>query len=575
MIHLRKTTCSLLLILGLNLPLIGQTMRKNDADAKQAQTTSDNNKKAVTADQKQALLMLEPLFVATNDLKHDRTRVYLRAQIADTLWEYNEARARQLFEKTLRNTGSGQSGKSANQSADSQKLDQQLYGELVRHWIAERDPVWATQIALKYLTRPGQNKPDNWMLEILASTDPQRAAQIMKQCIERKEAVWLERFLTDLRRKDELLADDLFTYALTVGPQRGSTPLDHFQGLFTYVFPASGALDMTSPTLNAAVTKQHFNPDTTSPLNAALIKQYFDFGYKTLMTEAGKLEQKSRKNLSIDERAGVGYASVIQMLPYFDKYMPEATPEILARWDQVILTLEDGKELISQVNLLFRRRSSQERLNQAEQTKDELEKQLLYGEAVYQYLFEANFDQAASILSKMDDAGRSGMEQDIHIGAAKFAIASGNIDSAYRHSREVKYLRSRIDLLCQVAQLLQNNKESDRALKIINEAEKSIEKEENGADQITLLFMVANAATRLQPARGFEMTKSAIEAFNRDRRPNSEYSGAVSYDLFDDNLLLLAKTDFARSLELAKPISPKAAYIAAQVAVCRGVLLQN
>jgi hypothetical protein len=559
MFHLRKTTCSLLLIAGLNLPLIGQTMEKNDTNAKQAQITADGNKKALTADQKQALLMLEPLFVAANELEFGFNTVYLRAQIADTMWEYDEARARRLFKETLHNTISRQPKKPAYEPFKLSGLEGQIRGNIVER-IAERDPAWANQIALQYLNKSGQIKPDMWMLKCLASTDPQRAAQIMKQVLKRKEAIWLSDILTILRYKDAPLADDLFSYALTVGPQDTFTPLEEFLGLSIYVFPHS---------------EDSENSDMTSPLNTDLIKQYFAFGYKALMTEARNTEQESRKEPSIGERAANSYMYVIKMLPFFDKYMPDAAPEILARWEQVLLRFKDGKEHMRQVNLLFRPQSSQELLNNAEQAKDEFEKQALYIMAIKKYLSEANFDQALPLMSKLDDEQRPGREEEIHVAAAKFAIARGNIDTAYLHSRKVEFLRYRIDFLCQVVRLLQDNKEPDKALEIINETEKSIEKEENGPDKVVILLMVANAAARLKPARGFEIMKSAIEAINRARRSDGTYTVAIGYDNFDENLRLLAKTDFTRSLELAKSIKLKDGLIAAQVAACRGVLLEN
>jgi hypothetical protein len=560
MVYLRKTTCSLLLILGLNLLFSNQLIEKSDANQKQAQVTATahNNRKAVTANQKQALLMLESLFVAANDLKPGISKVYTRAQIADTLWEYDELRARRWFEEILQSFNSKQNKKPAN-ALNAMIVqggpDLQLRGDIVGR-IAERDPAWATQIALQYLNKSGQNQPDMWMLKCLASTDPQRAAQIMKQVLKRKEAIWLSDILTRIRYKDAPLADDLFSYALTVGPQDTDTPFEHFVALTTYVFPHS---------------EDSKNSDLTSPLTTDLIKQYLDFGYKALMTEARDIEQDSS-----GERPMSSYAHVVSMLPFFDKYMPDAAPEILARWEQVLLKLEDGKELIRDINLLIRPPSAQDLLNNAEQAKDEIEKQALYIMALKKSLSEANFDQAFSIQSKLDEEERSGDgEQEIHIAAAKFAITRGNIDTAYLHSRKVKDLRDRIELLCQVARLLQDNKEPDRTLEIINEAEKSIEKEKNGPDKVVTLLRVANAATRLKPARGFEVMKSAIKAINQARRSDGTYTVAIGYDDFDNNLLLLAKTDFARSLELTKSIKLKDGLIAAQVAVCRGVLLEN
>jgi hypothetical protein len=562
MAYLKKVTCSLLLAVGLTLPLNGQTEGNRNAGAKQVQETVTVDTKVMTPIQRQALAMLEPLWTATNGLDPDLTKLFVRAQIADTLWEFNEPRARKLFKETLLTSTFEQSEKRALRLTSVSQQNPQWRAEIIQHWIAERDPAWANQLVLQNLTKPGKNETDIWMVKVLVFTDPQRAGQIIKQLITRKKAIWLYEILTNLRRKDAQLADDLFAYALTTGPQDDDSPLSYFIQLSNYVFSLSEDLDMTVPAM-------------TSSLKPELIKQYFEFGYKSLMAEAASLEQESKKKPTVGEHAAYSYNYVVRILPFFDKYMPDLTGKINARWKQVILGLQGGKELISQTKASYDGLNVQSLLKEAEQVTDEGERQMLYRRAAYVYISENNVDQAAPVLPKMDAEARNTVEQEIHLMAAKIAIAKGNPDTAYRHSREVEYLRPRIELLCQVAGLYQDNDQPERALEIINETEKSLEKVKDGPDKVSTFFMVADAATRLNPARGFEVMKSVIEAINRSKWPDGRYSVSIGYNDFDENMLLLARTDFARSLEMAKSINLKEGNIAAQVAICRSVLLQN
>jgi len=552
MFYLRKLTCRLLLVGLLNTPLGGQTVKKSNSSEKLPQSpAAAESKETPTSAQQRALSMLDPLSVATAELPAGINKVHIQAQIADALWEHDQPRARRRFEEVFLTINSIEQKKPTDIDFSS-NLGPQLRGALLR-WIVERDPAWANQLALSHLNKSGKLEYDPWMVRILLDTDPERAVQIIKEGLGKKN-VWLNELLIKLRGKNSLLADDLFRYALVGSP----IDVGLFLELFSYVFPDAE------------------KSDTRSPLSTDLIKQFLDFGYRALMKEADAVERESRKEPSVGERAGYGYMNVVGALPFFEKHMPNAAPKIDTRWEQVILTLKGGKEHIRQVKLVRRPMSVEAVLQNANQVRNQEEKQLLYAMAAQKSAEEGDFDRAFLILEKIHDAeSRNAVAQPIRERAAEMAVAKGNVDMAYRYSTEVEDLRTRIRLLMGVALLLHDRKEGDRAMKVINDAERSIDKVQNGPDKVYTMFKVASAATRLDPARGFEVMRATIEAINSAKKPDGTGFLAIGFNDFDENLLLLARADFDQAVRLARSITIREASILAEVAACRGVLVRE
>jgi hypothetical protein len=293
------------------------------------------------------------------------------------------------------------------------------------------------------------------------------------------------------------------------------------------------------------------------------------------MREADEIEQESRESPSLNERAGYGHMAIVAKMGLLTQLMPDLAPKILARWDAAILTRRGGKELIRQDMMFFASRSVQEILSSAELNPDQREKQALYALAARQSSFAGDFDQAFSLLNRIDKDEKIELEPEIRIEAAKSAIASGNVEIAYKHSKDVRDLRNRVRLLSQVAQLFQEKNETGRATAVLNEAEKSIVSLPNGVDRVITTLAIAGAAAHMDKARGFEAMTSAIAAINRAKKPDGTSTFAISFYDFDDNLLLLARKDFDQSLRLAKSLGMKETSTLAQVAACRGVLVQK
>ncbi len=99
---------------------------------------------------------------------------------------------------------------------------------------------------------------------------------------------------------------------------------------------------------------------------------------------------------------------------------------------------------------------------------------------------------------------------------------------AYIYAKGVTSLTSRATLLTQLARALHQKKDTTRALEIINEAEQALVKAEGGPEQAVALLNIAGAAAEIDASRGFEITKSAVEAINRADRSLNQNSSATA-----------------------------------------------
>lgn len=557
--YLRLAMCGLLLVAMLSQRPTGQTIGKNHSGAQAPQSTAkadDRNKAVPREAQQRALAMLDSLWAATEELGPNTPRLYLKAQIADAIWDYDESRARLRFNDVLQAAGSLPRENPNIRVVLAAGLEPESRAGLLK-WIVERDPAWAKQLILGYLNDDKTKKPDFELLTRLADVDAPQAVKIMKQALDKKELHWVSNILEDLRRKDAALADDLFSYALTAGPQADASPFRYFLGLFGYAFPNARAAD------------------TNSPLSPELLKRFFEFGYRALMQEADEVANETKKSGRINERVGYGYTDVVSLTPFLERYTPDAGRKIIARWDEILLALKDGEREVHEIKVIFGLRSAQEALSNAERATNPEEKEVSYLIAARKAMDAGDTDQARALLDRIHGPGREELAKQIHEKTLSTAIANGDAETAYRYGKQVEDWRTRTMALSQVAQLLYEKNQSDRATEVLNEVQTAVEKEKEGPDKVVCMLIIANASARLSPVKGFESMKKAVDAINRAKDSDGKLTVAISYDSFDDNLLVLAEADFDRAMAMAKSITLKNASTIAQVAVCRGVLLQK
>jgi len=578
MFHLINAAHTLLLMTTLTISLVPQVIRNKTARGKKKPSESISKvektrpDKMPTPDQKRALNLLEQIFESANRFSPDdqgwryELKIKLQAQIADAVWDYDQPRARRLFKEAVRPIERNIPKNAVVVSANT-KLNFFLVGSSSRdvlRLIVRRDADLAERI---FGTDDNYSQVEMEMSTLLAEINPQRAIQIARANSASTPPL---RLLIMLRQKDASLADEFFSYALSIAPRDTEELFGYFTGLFKYVFPDFGISESDfwfNPT-----------PDTTSQINPALLLRFLDFSYNAIMQEANAAQQEAEKYKSINERIGYGYLYVRVMLLYLDKHMPEKAAAIRARWDGIMRSLPKGENEIKDYDYVMRISSTEGALSEAEATEDSHTRESLYLHAWQHALVRRDFDQALSIIAKISSKEtRSDFESRTRYQAAMVAIGKGNLDIAYRFGKGITDLESRAYVFSQMAQALQDKNEIGRATEIIREAVQSIGSEKSDSDKALAMLTIASTAARLDPSLGFEIMKSTVEIINLarvDAIPGGGTKFVVSWFNFNESFPLLARSDFDNALQLAQAIKAKEASMLAQVAACRGLLIQ-
>lgn len=158
-----------------------------------------------------------------------QSRIFGVARLADMLWKYDEAGARELFKKSLRLTNA------EAQSGSGEKL--QRWRQEVVVLIAKHDSVWARQLNTSTdNSSPSSAETNVAIAASLLSEQPETAIDFARQSLRETVDPSLIWFLKQLRKTDEHSADQLYLQALNTFARQPVVNISDLAMLGTYVF---------------------------------------------------------------------------------------------------------------------------------------------------------------------------------------------------------------------------------------------------------------------------------------------------------------------------------------------------
>ena len=590
----QATSCLLLLAL-LNMPLAAQNKTKPPASEKPVKAEA-SAEPALTPQQQRALALLDQLFDKAKDFKEGQAKIRVQARIADVLWDYDQPRARRQFEDTFRAINSVRIHTAMNKEPsayDLRLLQSKLRAEVLP-LIAQRDRELASKL-IKSLTDSWltakeeadepkrkeqiQSEQDAQYMRLaqkLATTDPQSAAQLVLASRGAGTGTELLPVLKAIQRQDPQLADSVFSQILTAGNV-------NWLYLEQYVFP-NAVDDWAGLNLPTPASTPNRLMSQSSP---TLVTQFLNYTYEAILRDAATFIARgvTRNN------AGIYYFLVQQMLPFFDHYQPEQAATLRAKMSE-LTRLIPGEKVDYWLNA-HRPRTVQDYLDEAERAKTTAEKDDNYRIAAMVAAHDGEADEALSIISKISNVSeRPGLETFVRYHVALRAIEKNDAETAYKYGKEIKDLQPHARVFSKLAQFFFKKKDLARAIEMINEAEQTVSKGEQGVDKIYAMITLAETATAIDRSRGFEIMKSVVDAINQsylklrtagaEAKLENEWGTEINnaerngnWLSFDECLPLLARADFDRALLLAQTIEDKELSALAQLAVCRGVLAKR
>lgn len=592
----------LLLFVSLTLGLSithSQNMRdkssKTKANANRGGTNTTAN---VSQYREQALSVVTQLFDEAKKIDNPQQRIETQSQVAHVLWDYDKERATQYFREVFLAVDDVKFPKLPNKpsppsASKGVSPKQQLRGEIIR-LVALHDVNLAEELIrsipkdVSYSesgseTQDEQNNQSELYLRValsLADTDPTRSAQLAKISLSGGVNSSLLRVLSALRQKDPTIADDVYDAALNTARTDKKNTSTNIPMLATYAIP-----DFGSNIFNQ--TSSQTNTVTTGVGDKALAS-FLNFAFDAISRRgtAVRGEQSASGFNSFDYTIGQ------RLLPYFDRYLPAKSAEFRSLLSQLAGSNDSKKE----PDLLTKSSQAstiEEVLKQAEDAKLPMQRDFLYFRAVLLMSGEGDFSRALTIVGKISDEGfKTGLDTVVRVQAVAALLGKNDYDAAYGYAKEVLDVKQRAALLGKVARKLYDKGDSIRSAQILNDAEKLIASAEEGAGKAHAMLILTDIKTRINPMQGFEGMVSTVAEFNRADTKESRKTPSIAdvnsmlsnmitkvFKLetpdFNESFPLLARTDFNRALQLAQAFEMKDRAITAQIAVCRGVLVES
>ncbi len=580
-----------------------QARKPADKDEVGAAAAPAASHKTLTQEQQRALYLLDQLFDTAKAFTSDKLKIRAQAQIADSLWDFDEPRARDMFTEAFNSIfimkQPGRRKGADGQGAAQFNPDSQLRIEVLQ-LIARRDLALAEGLSRTVIDVPAENNSrDSDMfggkeseqaelyLELAMSvvqTDPARAAQLARRSLDIGMQMEFPMTLMMIRDKDQTIADDLFLYALATALKEPGRATMNIASLGPYVFPDWGIGMFGGAELSL------LSPGGPRQINPNLVSQFLEFAYNQIIVRSAKPEGEDKLGAMM---ASMDYMLIMQITPYFDKYMPEKALEIRARMGDLLNAIPSGRER-DQMAEFFRPSSVNELIDKAEKSKTEDEKSMAYLQAIFASIKDGDYENSLSLVQRISNPEmRSEFGMMVRMFAALAALAKGDTVTALQHAREMTDHQEQVAIFGAILNKLVEKNDNIAAGSLLIEAEKILLKSENTSEKAGALLSLAASATRIDSIRGFEIMKSAVDAINRAKLSANQMdqftkaggdSGAEGYVTemfgfgsggFSHTLPALARIDFEHALMLAKAIDSKEGSVMAQLAVCRGALTRS
>lgn len=533
--------------------------------------------------------------------------VRAQSQAAKLLWPQEPERARAIYRRAFQSLAPGAPTKPSDQAENSNPHSSfetgravnpaekpQLRSELLNQ-IAACDPELADEFARDLTDSSGSSRngcadcnsnggslsPDS-VGRVAASTrdDAERCELLMSaalQVVERQPqqamafaqmsvasgiSSNLARLLTLMRTVDAERADLLFSNAVARLEQSSLVDLTDVHTLGSYVVSV-------------------VNSSPKRPLSKTSIMRFLNFA----LHQIAQHESAPAWNAGRDDSAAL-YFIGRQLTDLFARYLPDRLDQ-LERY-----TSEPGdassREAIDPGKL--RIDSPDDIARAASDAASGLERDSLYARAALAWLAQGDVGQAQTAALKVSAAPT---RDRVLIQIVRRYSSEKCIEDAIGLAYRITDQTSRVDLLVMLSGAAQASKDNVRAVDLLDEAESCSVKQRPSVERARSLVRIASSFSALDTARSFEVLQSAVKAINeiikqqegsKDDQPGSgtrvKVAQAFTLDelyaaSFEKTLVALGKVDFDRALSLAQQLTGEEAPVIAQLAVCRGGLVEN
>ncbi|MBD0326367.1 MAG: hypothetical protein ICV68_08045, partial [Pyrinomonadaceae bacterium] len=617
------------LLTALAMQVFGQTPAKEAGKASKSASSPKRERPDPLAAERRAtaLALAASLADEARSFRDEALRARVLARTADALWETETERARALFHRAWEaaETADGETLKrieeqqrsGANRGGGPTQNPSRLRAEVLR-LAARRDRALGEEFIAKAaeaapeapltikasaqgggtieLATPDPEKPPaavagrlGLAMQFLQEGDVERALQFA--VIDRVTTQGII-FLSHLREKNQAAADHRFASLLVLAANDPASDATTVSVLSSYVFtPFLYIIVRRDGQNHTSQHREHIVAPAIAPeLRAAFLRAAAQILLRPLLPP--------EQDRTLAGRGGL-YFTIARLLPLFDQYAPEFSPELRAQLGA--LTPDAPEQFRSgQSSLLTRglvpaetmRDEGQAALENIDRAPNSEERDLLYARAAMAAAHKGEA-RGRELSDKIDDTDlRKRTRAYVDSTLLNRAIEKKETTEALRLARTGELTNvHRAWALTEIAHLLTKT-DPTHATEILNEALLEARRiSGSDADRPRALIGVATRLYAIDRNRAWEILSEALKAANATGDFTGEDAQIVSrlitkrgssttnftVDTFDLNNIFsqLSKDDLVRAVELAKNFNNEAPRSVAMLAIVRSVLNQK
>lgn len=467
----------------------------------------------LSVNQQDALDLLKTL---ARNLKSEPDKLaaaILQAQIADVLWQFDEAFARDVFRwsfEAVSRTAPGELRDSAR-AAYTARQASSIRQVLIR--IGTHDRRQAEALLKSFQeekqSSPAPSEPTNVNSELLlqislelAASNPEQALQLGLFSLSGTHiSPDFGRLLFAMSNANKTLADRLFRAALMTLRRNDFLYDSVLVSLVNYLFSSNGAL----------------HPDGTVA-DAQLLANYF--------VDAAWRQARGNEGASLPDPSAMFYSLVqVRGLSIVSKYAPQRLPELQGQMGELASGLTAAQ--IQRTTLLQATQQQQntiahrntydidEQIERATKEKDPDVRDSLLNSVAHSLMREDS-ERALKVAAMIDAAEiRREAEGDIYLALVQKLLRAGSYDEARKTARKLDRPELQAKVLIELANKVLSSRDTVLALELLTESCEVVSKADATPDKAIALLSIAQQLSRVDSIRGFETLANAIKTINQ------------------------------------------------------------
>jgi hypothetical protein len=483
-----------------------------------AQVKKGSPKKApdvhrLSINQQDALELLKTL---ARNLKSEPDKLAaapLQAQIADVLWQFDDAFAKQVFRWSF---------DAANQPAPAELSDAARTAYMARQASSIRQVLTRmgthdrnqAEVLLKSLqeekvattaSNTSNTIHSELLLQIaleLSATNPEQSLQLGLASLSGSHIPQdLGRLLFSLSATNKTLGDRLFRAAVMTLRRNDFVYDGSLISLVNYLFSSNGAL----------------HPDA-AVADAQLLANYF--------VDAAWRQQRGNEGSGIPEASSMFYSLVqVRGLAIVSGYAPERLPELQGQMRELASGLTTAQmerttllQASQQQQITIANRNTydiDEQIERATKEKDPDVRDALLNSVAHRIMREDS-ERALKVAAMIGAADvRREAEDDINLVIIQTLLRSGSYDEARKTAQKFERPELQARVLIELTTKALSSRDTGLAMQLLSEALEITAKAELTPDKAMLLLNIAQQFSKVDTIRGFESLGNALKIINQ------------------------------------------------------------